>query len=78
MYYRYMYIPRNQNSWLLVHKVHTTVGTWIFLPLKQMTPKNNEQVVDFNIGSKRDWEKGGEREWEKKGDEYACTCTVPY
>ena len=48
-----------------------------------MTPENNGQVIDFNIGSKGDWEREGEREGgrdegEKKGDMYACTCTVPY
>ena len=26
-----------------------------------MTPENNEQLIDFNIGSKEDWERGRER-----------------
>ena len=49
-----------------------------------MTPENKEQLIDFNIGSKGDWERGREREGgreggkEKEGDMYACTCTLPY
>ena len=30
-----------------------------------MTPENNEQVIDFNIGSKGDWERGREGERER-------------